>query len=101
MQNYLIFTKTVAFCGVPNIYTSRKTAIISTLSPFVIFGIVFILLVIFLPANMWGFISIIMLVSHFLGCSGDLYCAYLLIHKLPKGTLMLDTGPVQTFYVSE
>ena len=31
-----------AFCGVPNIFTYRKTAIISTLSPFVVFTVLFI-----------------------------------------------------------
>lgn len=94
-------TKGVAFCGVPNIYTNRKTALISTLAPFVVFTIIFGLLVIFLPANMWGFVFVLMLVSHLLGCSCDLYVAYILMFKLPKRALMNDTGPKQTFYVNE
>ena len=37
-----------AFCGVPNIYTYRKTAIISVLAPFVFFSIVFIIILVIL-----------------------------------------------------
>ncbi len=42
------FTFTVAFCGVPDIYVYRKTALISLLAPFVTFSLIFLPLSIFL-----------------------------------------------------
>ncbi|MBQ8293667.1 MAG: DUF3267 domain-containing protein [Bacilli bacterium] len=94
-------TATVAFCGVPNIYTTRKTSLIALLSPFITFTLIFIPLLILMPANIYGFLVIILFAGHFGGCSGDLYCTYLLLFKLPKNTLINDTGPKQTFYVVE
>lgn len=95
------FTATVAFCGVPNIYTSRKTSLIALLSPFIVFTIIFGVLIILLPSNMYGLLAILLFSGHLGGCSGDLYCTYLLLFKLPKNTIINDTGPKQTFYINE
>ena len=45
-------TLTVAFCGVPQIYVYRKTALISLLAPFVTFTILFGTLMAVLPGSM-------------------------------------------------
>lgn len=94
-------TLTVAFCGVPNIYTTRKTALYALCAPLVLFTLIFIPLIIILPSNIYGFLVILLFATHFGGCIGDMYCIYLLLFKLPKNTLVNDTGPKQTFYVCE
>lgn len=98
------FTLTVAFCGVPDIYTSRKTALVALLAPFVTFSVILI------PLTIWFFsfnrlyylLSGILFAIHFGGCIGDLYMTYLLLFKYkdPR-TLMNDTGPKQTIFVPE
>lgn len=98
------FTLTVAFCGVPDVYTSRKTALIALLAPFVTFTVIFIPLLVWLHGvNMvfYAFAGILFAI-HFGGCIGDLYMTALLFfrYKDPR-TLMNDTGPKQTIYLPE
>lgn len=94
------FTLTVAFCGVPQIYVYRKTALISVLAPFVVFLPVFLVLCFVLPNPLEKLLAATMLGMHVGGCCGDLWVAGLLLFKLrDKATLMNDTGPKQTFYV--
>ena len=98
------FTLTVAFCGVPDVYTSRKTALLSLLAPFVTFSILLI------PLTLWFYsfnrlyylLSGILFSVHFGGCVGDLYMTCLLLFKYKEQrTLMNDTGPKQTIYLPE
>ena len=98
------FTLTVAFCGVPDVYTSRKTALIALLAPFVTFTVIFIPLLVWLHGvNMvfYAFAGILFAI-HFGGCIGDLYMTALLLFKYkdPR-TLMNDTGPKQTICLPE
>ena len=98
------FTLTVAFCGVPDVYTSRMTALIALLAPFVTFTVIFIPLLVWLHGvNMvfYAFAGILFAI-HFGGCIGDLYMTTLLLfrYKDPR-TLMNDTGPKQTIYLPE
>ena len=90
-------TLSCAFCGVPNIYVTRKTALLAILAPFVVFSIIFIPLIILLPANMINLALVIIFGIHFSGCVGDLYGTIVLI-TLKGKILMNDTGPKQTFY---
>ena len=93
-------TLLVAFCGVPNLYVNRKTSLVTTLAPFVIFNIVFILLMIFIPDLFTKIVILFMFAMHFCGCVGDLWVAYYLIFKhKDKKMLVNDTGPKQTFYI--
>ena len=98
------FTLTVAFCGVPDIIVSRKTALIALLTPFVTFNVVFIPLLIWLHGVNILFYTLagIVFAIHFGGCIGDLYMTYLLLFRFkdPK-TLMNDTGPKQTIYIAK
>ncbi|MBR2281496.1 MAG: DUF3267 domain-containing protein [Spirochaetales bacterium] len=98
------FTLTVAFCGVPDIYTSRKTALIALAAPFITFSVILIPVVIWLHSvSMVFYLAFgIIFVIHFGGCVGDLYMMYLLLFKYrdPR-TLMNDTGPKQTIYIPE
>lgn len=97
-------TLTVAFCGVPDIYTSRKTALVALLAPFLTFSAILIPLTIwFYSFNMlYYLLSGILFAVHFGGCIGDLYMTALLLFKYkdPR-TLINDTGPKQTIYLPE
>ncbi len=93
-------TFSVAYCGVPDIYVYRKTALISLLAPFTVFSIVFLLLVALLTDPWDQFYAAIAFAIHAGGCVGDLYgtLLYLFRFRDPK-TLMRDTGPKQSFFL--
>ena len=91
-----------AFCGVPNIFTYRKTAIISVIAPFTVFTVLFIPIIIVLYCfnPLYYLLAAFIFGLHLGGCSGDLYIFYLLTVKFKdEKTLMRDTGPEQFFYV--
>lgn len=93
-----------AFCGVPRIYTYRKTALISVLAPFTVFTLLFIpiLVILYCVSPLYYLIAALIFGLHLGGCSGDLYVTYLLITKFKDSkTLMRDTGPEQFFYIPE
>ena len=91
---------TVAFCGVPNIYVYRKTALIAVLAPFVVFTPIFVVLCAVLPNALDKLLASLLLGMHVGGCCGDLWVAGLLTFKYRnKTTLMNDTGPKQEFYI--
>ena len=93
-----------AYCGVPNVYTYRRTALIALVAPFITFT------VILLPITVWMYfvdplyylLSAFLLGLHLGGCSGDIYCTLLFLFKFKdKKTLMRDTGPEQFFYLPD
>lgn len=93
-----------AFCGVPNIFTYRKAAMISVVSPFAIFTLLFIpiLILLYFLSPLYYLIAAFIFGLHLGGCSGDLYILYLLTVKFKdEKTLMRDTGPEQFFYVPD
>ncbi|MCH5152033.1 MAG: DUF3267 domain-containing protein [Clostridiales bacterium] len=95
-------TFTVAYCGVPDIYVYRTTALLSLLAPFIVFLPVFIVPMFFLKNNLDIFLFAVMLGQHVGGCVGDLYDTALYTFKFRSpDTLMRDTGPKQTFYVKQ
>lgn len=97
-------TLTVAFCGVPDIYTSRKTALIALTAPLVVFSIVFLALMTgFRTSNPVYFAVFSILFSiHLGGCVGDIYMTLLLATRFRNPELLMrDTGPAQTFYLPE
>ena len=97
-------TWSVAYCGVPDIFVTRRTALISLLAPFVLFSIVLCCLAagMFFVDKVVYMAVIIVLGFHFGGCVGDLYTAVLLLFSLKdKKLLMRDTGPEQFFYAPD
>ena len=97
-------SRSCAFCGVPHIYTYRKTALIATIAPFAVFTLLFIpiLILLYLVSPPYYMIMAVVFGLHLGGCGGDLYVSYLLTKKFKdKNTLMRDTGPEQFFYVYE
>ena len=93
-------TLSCAFCGVPNIYVSKKTALLAILAPFVIFTVIFIPIIILFPSNLINLAIILIFGTHTSGCIGDLY-GTIILFKLRGKVIMNDTGPKQTFYKIE
>ena len=95
-------TLTVAYCGVPDIYVYRRTALLALAGPLVVFIPVFALPAFLLPLPADQMLAARLLGLHLRGCSGDLYdlWLYALRFKAPE-TLMRDTGPKQVFYVKD
>lgn len=92
-------TLSVAYCGVPNIYVYRRTALIALLAPFLLFTLVFLIGIIWLTDPWDKLYAAVVFSFHVGGCIGDLYDTYLYMTKLKDPmTLMQDTGPKQTFY---
>lgn len=91
-----------AYCGVPHIYTYRKTALVALISPLIIFSVILIPLTcvaLFVSPYMY-FTLVLLLASHLGGCIGDIYVTILLLTKYKdKRMLMRDTGPEQFFYL--
>lgn len=97
-------TLSVTFCGVPDIYTSRKTALISLAAPLTVFSVLFIALMVALHSVSQIYFIIVGLVFsiHLGGCIGDMYMIFLLLTKFTdKRLLMNDTGPAQTLYLPQ
>ena len=95
-------TLTVAFCGVPDIYVTRRTALISLLAPFTLFGALFAGFTawLYFASPLYCTAAVVLLGLHFGGCVGDLYTAALLIFRLRDSRLLMrDTGPEQFFYL--
>lgn len=96
------FTLSVAYCGVPDIYVYRRTALIALLAPFCVFIPVFLIPMLVCRSGLDRILAGIMLALHLGGCVGDLYDAWLFAVKFRSpDTLMNDTGPRQTFYVKQ
>ena len=97
-------TWSAAFCGVPNIYTYRRTALLSLVAPLTIWTIVLLPLTIWLRSvNMgWYRVCGLSFAVHFSGCVGDMFVTWLFLSKFkdPR-TLMRDSGPAQWIYVPE
>ncbi len=87
-----------AFCGVPNIYVYRRTALIACGAPLVVFSVVLIPLTVslYFVSTLFYFISAFILGLHLGGCCGDIYLIGLLLFKFKnKKVLVRDTGPEQ------
>ncbi len=95
-------TLTVAYCGVPDLYVSKKVAFLAVIAPFVVFNLVFAAPLFFITSMSWFLAFSLLLTIHVSGCVGDLYVAYIILTKFRgRPLLMNDTGPKQTFYGRE
>ena len=96
------FTFTCAYCGVPKIFTYRRTALIAVLAPFVLFSLILIpALVVAYYVSFELYLALgVVFAMHFSGCSGDVYVAALLLFKYKDArVLMNDTGPKMALLV--
>lgn len=96
------FTLTVAYCGCPKLYVKKWPMLVTTLAPFVVFNIAFIIPLFFINDIIIYFALSVILGVHVGGCVGDLYCVVIMLFKYRKRDLIInDTGPKQTFYVKD
>ena len=96
------FALTCAYCGVPKIFTYRRTAIAAVLAPFVLFTVLLIpVLAICYFCSIGLYLAAgLVFALHFSGCSGDLYVAYLFATKYKDDRILMnDTGPRMAFFV--
>ena len=91
-----------AFCGVPNIYTYRRTSIISAAAPLVLFTAIMlpVQIVLFFVHPLLYWMMALLFGIHLGGCCGDGFLILLLLvkYKDPR-VLVRDTGPEQYIYV--
>ena len=87
-----------AYCGVPDVFVTKKTALSALVAPFAVFTVAFALPIAFVGDYAALFLSFL-LVLHLGGCAGELYDMILLLFVIKGDVLMKDTGPKQTFYV--
>ena len=93
-----------AFCGVPNVYVNRKTALISLTAPLITFSVIFIALTIlmYFTNTIFYLCASALLSLHLGGCVGDIYMTALFLFKFKqKDLLMRDTGPEQFVYIKK
>lgn len=97
-------TWSAAFCGVPDIYVSRRTALIALAMPLAVFSLVFLTLTLTLARvdAGWYLVCGVLLGIHLGGCIGDMFMIWLLLTKYKsRALLMRDTGPEQFLYMPE
>ena len=91
-----------AYCGVPNIFTYRRTSLIALYAPFVLFSILLIpalILSYFYSASLYITLGLIF-ATHISGCIGDLYMGHILLKKYTdRRTLINDSGPCVSIFV--
>ena len=93
-----------AYCGVPNVYVYRKTALLALIAPFALFTLILLpLTIVFAFMSVYLYIIFgFVFAMHFGGCSGDLYMFFLLLLKYKNPALLLrDSGPEQWLYLPE
>ena len=91
-----------AFCGVPNVYTYRRTALLALVAPLTVFTLILVPLTVVLYAvhPLYYLASAFILGMHLGGCSGDIYVTWLLLFKYRSPRiLMRDTGPEQFIFL--
>ena len=97
-------TWSAAFCGVPDIYTYRRTALLSLVAPLTVFTVILLPLTIALRfVDMgWYLVCGLVFAIHISGCIGDMFVTSLFLKKFkdPR-TLMRDNGPEQWVYEPE
>lgn len=92
-----------AFCGVPHIYSYRKTAIISSAAPLVLFSVIFgaVTIVLYFVSPIYYLLSAVIFGLHLGGCSGDMYIILMLLKYNNPKVLMRDIGPEQFLYIPD
>ena len=97
-------TWSAAFCGVPDIYVYRNTALASLVAPLTVFTVLLVPLTLWLrTVDMgWYMVSGLLFAIHISGCAGDLYITNMLLTKFKDPRiLMRDTGPAQWIFEPE
>jgi len=92
------FTGLYAYAGSDGYYDKRSYRIIA-LAPVVLWGLVLLILNLFLSGGWWWVVFLIQ-ITNLSGAAGDLYVTAK-FHPLPETTLINDTGTAMTVYIQE
>lgn len=96
------FNGIIAWCGIPDWYVSRKTALWALAGPFVVFTVLFGFLIFTIQPLWLKYAMVLMLGMHIGSCAGDLYDLWLLLFRYRSSQLLMkDPGPLQFFYLPE
>lgn len=93
-----------AFCGVPNVYTYRRTALVALVAPLCVFSVLLLglIAVAFFVHPLFYWMATALFAMHLGGCCGDGYMTWLLLFKYRNPALLMrDTGPEQWLYLPE
>lgn len=90
------FTGLFAYAGSDAAYFDRRSYVVIALAPIVLLGAALLALNLALPANLFWYIYIIQILN-IAGAAGDAYLV-LLTAKMPRDTLINDTGKSIRFY---
>ena len=91
-----------AFCGVPQLYVKKWPMVVTSLAPFVIFNILFLVPIFLVQNTLIATYLIVLFAIHFGGCVGDLFVSILLIFKYKGNDVLVnDTGAKQTIYIKK
>ncbi len=96
------FSWSCAFCGVPQIFVYRRTALIALAAPLVTFTLILLPLCVWLyfVSPIYYILFAVVFGLHLGGCSGDIYMMILLLFKYKSAHLLMrDTGPEQYLYL--
>ena len=91
-----------AFCGVPKIFTYRKTALKAVSAPLILYSAIFTVLILstLFVFPLFSFGVSILFAFHLSGCAGDIYVIWLFKKQYTDNTvLMNDTGPTMSLFV--
>ena len=96
------FRPPAAYCGVPDIYTYRKTSLCSLSAPLILFSVLFAVLFFVLHDPFTRMLILFLFALHLSGCAGDLYGIGLFLFRFRSpDTLRKDTGPKQIYYTKD
>lgn len=97
-------TPVAAFCGVPDVYVYRSSAMLAVLAPLVIWSIIFapMLPIVYALSPLYYIGLAFVFALHIGGCIGDGYVTLLLLTRFKSDAILIrDTGPEQFFYSNE
>lgn len=90
---------TIAYCGIPNIFVYRRTALLALVTPLIVFTIILLPIVFIVGDPLWKLFFAFLLSVHIGNCIDDIYKIMLLLVRLKDPSILMeDTGPQQTFY---
>ncbi len=91
------FTGLYAYAGSEHDYFNKAAYIAIALAPLIVWGIVFTVLLIFVPTE-WFWVVYFMQVGNIAGAAGDVYVTAKIL-RMPSDVLVMDTG-VEMFFFS-
>lgn len=91
------FTGLYAYAGSLGDYFDKSAYIITALAPLIVWGLVFTVMLISVPAN-WFWVVYFLQIGNIVGAAGDIYITFKTL-KMPENVLIKDTGIEMFMYL--